>query len=599
MNARAVGRVVLVGLSILSGASLARANGVVINELDAGPLSSYVELFNSGPNAVSLDDVTVETSRGVFQWGGFPDDLQPGEYAAAFASQPEDASVSTDPSIKIMIVGEPLLGALTDTVLLKQAGSIVDAVTYGVSQDTSSRYTAAVLAGEFASGTYIDCSAQLGEMCLGRSALSEDTNDLSSDWEFTGGRDAYVGSPLEPNSAILGGEDYAVEIFQEMVNQIGINTYLRFDVSAASYANYSGVDSASSADHTFTISGPGIGNDVTMTGTASFTFTPMGRSSARTTVSGTLESGTGKSLSVSATQVISPMTSSGMSEVSAVLTVPLGVFSYSETVSLTSTGTRGAYSVAQNRSQQGNYGVQRFSSVAGTCAWEVSDGIITANDFSFDIVRDWPITDFPITQASPRPPFTTESFTLSGQSAMTGTGNAYKVDFDDYSIDYGAEYSQGNVSNAFVRYTSDPELEQAVATNHMLVEYGSLYSDIRVVATMTDELEAKEYTVSSVVYLNTMPSGYSLATVDPATAVDWGKWKKRIKSGAKVGVRWGLIGVTGAACAVGTTLTGAIAVGATAGSAGTLSGPGLVATGVVGGLCAVATTVVVEGTAPK
>jgi hypothetical protein len=70
---------------------------LLVSEVGAGPLLSYVELFNATPDVVQLADVEIETSQGLFKLAcTLP--LPPNRYFVLTACRPEEKGASNDPA---------------------------------------------------------------------------------------------------------------------------------------------------------------------------------------------------------------------------------------------------------------------------------------------------------------------------------------------------------------------------------------------------------------------------------------------------------------------------------------------------------------------
>ncbi|MEW5748969.1 MAG: lamin tail domain-containing protein [Candidatus Thermoplasmatota archaeon] len=233
--------------------------GLCISEVAAGPFQSYIELYNNTNSQVSLDGYSIETATGQYSLSGLGAPLAPQNYFLLLQGHPSEVGVSTDPEVPCIIIDEPTCGHVTDTVLLRNpSGVVTDAMSYGVTQDTSSRYLDAVAAGQFASGDFLYVGTEFAELVIGRDRTNTDTNSIAN-WGTSGGPDALVGSPFSANTEFPSSEEMWGTFFQAFLAGVVSPPYFDITMCDASYAGYSGTGPDSSATHTIVFEGSILG----------------------------------------------------------------------------------------------------------------------------------------------------------------------------------------------------------------------------------------------------------------------------------------------------------------------------------------------------
>ncbi len=569
-----------------AAAGQASVRDLTISEVSPGPMLSYIEIHNGSTVSISLDGFSLESASGSFQLGGLPDALDPAEYFVLLQGHPVEVGVSPDPLVPCIIVAEPTCGVLADTILLRDPkGSVVDALAYGVVADTSNRYQAAVDAGQFSAGSFVDVGAEFEQLVLGRNAQNLDTNHLS-DWSTGGGADALVGSPFGPNSTVPEGEDLWVEAFQGYFSKTISQEYYGFRVVTGSFSNFIGDAAASTVAHSITVNGPIFGSaDVVLTGTVDNRLTYLAQGRYATECEGKLFDSTatygvefrfrrevGGARDVT---VISAKVQSGTT-----------VYPFDLEVLREFTGQRGTYDESITRTLLMWSGTPKISAGSQAVQWSLGgDGSIARVDCSGSFSRPFPLSDGAIGQPA-TPPITMESMELDfhydraeGPSRLT---------WDKMEFDYGQGIPSIIGKDMTVTWSGaygSPLVSQM--TGSFLV--GTL--SIPYVSTSTKALsqDAKltHWTVSnSVANVDLYASD---VTYDPLLGEGDGWWDRARRAVRWTGKAMGTVAMTGiglVGCGMTTAGGAALGGGVTLGTLGTATPAGLAAAG--GGVLACA-----------
>lgn len=573
--------------------------GVVINEVSAGPGVSYVELYNSGLTSESLNGYTLVTSQGTYSLAGLPASMGPGQYSLLALGHPSEAGVSQDSDVLAIVIDTPLVGGVVDTVLLKKNAAIKDAVSYGTIKDTSSLYEQAVSAGQFLDGQYVNISGQFGEAAIGRNLASKDTNSLAVDWQCHGGQGAVIGSPLQRNNALVGGEEFSVKCAQEILNQVLINNYYKMSITDASYSGYSGSTESSTAVHRLVVDSPDIGLGVPLVGPISFASSSNGNGGFTLLISGALQGPSGESLALNVQQAV---TSSGSSTIIDVLVTKdtSEEMPCHEEINVSWTGQRGLSTMSQSRVFVGWTGIERETTATTDITWVMQNGLVQSVEGSTNITRDWPISDKPFATANVWDVFTTEEWNFETTTVAGPGGLGISFQAQPFVVDYGPQYGSAAWNLFAINITSEPAIGTLAGAIEADVVYNNHATAVRIAASSV--LDQGGRLVSTTLEYRDGSSlvGGNVSSIDPPSCQQSKErtWRDKLRSAAGWCARRAMTGVAGAACAVATSCTAATAGITTWASLGAATPAGLGATLAVGGACAVCTGGVYEVLAP-
>jgi len=573
-----------------------RAATLVLNEVGLGPAYTYVELYNASGAELSLEGWSLESARGTFALAGAPAPLEAGGYLVVARGHASEVGFSVAAGGAGgaggigWFVDDPVVAVDRDTLLLLHQGGVVDAVSYGLERDTSARYDLAVAAGQFADGSFVDVSAEFGEVALGRRADALDRDDLGRDWSPHGGADALVGSPMGRNDAMPAGEAFAVKLFQEALQQTMANSYYGTDVLTAAYGGFAGGGLASSALHGFLVSGPDLGEQVLLTGTVSFHCTLLGEGSYELWTAGTLSSPGGDTIELELSQLVERC---GSSQRIDALLRPAGAeaLPYVEETELLWEGTRGDARLGLSRETTGWTGFTRTTEATTDVDWLFDGGAVTEARFATHLERDWPATDRPAASSDPWLPFTTETIDYAAVATPHASGSV--VSFPSYSASYGS-YGEAHWLGLTMTQEGDPLAASLVGcTTADVVYQGS-----------TTALEVRGEVVASrggrlIEWTHDYFDGPSLldatrGAVDPPAD----GWRDKLRRGVGWCTRRAMTGVVGAGCALATTVVGGAGGITSVASLGTATPVALGGTALTAGACTVVTAGAYELLAP-
>lgn len=596
--------------SLLSAANLYAApvqDGaqLAINEINVGgPGAFFVEIVNNSGQTQDLGSILIQSSQGVLSLSSAPP-LAPGEYfivnrgegTGPYSNSSIDSPIlgSLSPAGDSMSFSQPLMHVMKDTVVLRDGDMIIDAVSYGTSKDDSALYNEAVAAGEFAPGTFVDTSFSYSSVNLGRNGSSADTNLLSDDWALHGGADSFNISPGAANVKSFTSEKEVVRHFQTIMNQ-GLVNGLGINVTYADHSNFGG-SFPLTTDHSFTTDSPEFGQHV-LAGPSVDYFVPTVNGQYDIYSYGTFTDG---SLMVTGLFIETVRTQFQSRYVSLVVTLANGdQYEYTEGEAFTYTGTWGDYVVDQTRTVTAWDGIERSTASNQKISWDPKMAEVTSMTTETAISRDYPANPPMITayQAwvdngsvglSPNAPYTTEIINFVSSSSLNASGVV--IDFDNYTIDHGAFGSavQENCSITMTR-TGFSSIE---ATNSYFFN-GPVPTEVSQQVNVSIFFPSEDMSIQGVYSHDDVAVATFNQYIDPVRCASL-----RGEPGFWSWVGWGLAtAVTGAACAVGTTITATATGLATVTTLGAAT-PGMVmGTGAVGGLCATASTAVGNGLWP-
>lgn len=561
---------------------------IVINEVHVGGLGvPFIELRNLSNKAQSLAGMNIESSQGSVSLGAAPA-IPAGGYFAIARTPASEAGLTPDG--RTLRVGSPFLHVTKDTLLLKSGNQILDAVSYGTTRDTSSRYNAAVSAGQFLSGQFVNISGCFTQCTIGRKASSADTNNLAMDWDLHGGANSYNASPLAANSATLTGEKATVQHFQQIFNQ-GLANGLGFNVTYADHALFM-AGNPSTTQHSFHIEAESFGT-YTLTGAGSDQFVPLSNGQYDIVSQGSFADGAFMILASITERVRT--NSQSRSVALSVITEAGDQFDYIEDATYTYTGSWGAYSIDQLRTVQAWDGVTRTTNCTQSMNWNPSLAEVTMLSSTVKLSRDFPanppsIADYSVWLAgggigqAPNAPYTIEK--IDYQCVGSLTGSSLKLTYPLYTIDHGAHGSAVQNDTRLVASATSPT-DGLISYSYDFV--GPTMASVEQVVNASLSLPSFDVALNGELLID----GASLATFSqyidplrgPALAQDGG--------GFWAWVGWGVAtAVTGAACAIGTTAT-AVGTGlATVATWGAATPAMIGGTGAAAGACAVASTFV-------
>lgn len=579
---------------------------LVISEVGAGPLQSYVELFNGTSGPITLADVEIETSQGLFSLAGCTVPLPPDSYFVLTTCRPEEQVATDKPETLLKAVAQQVVGVISDTVLVRLRGEISDAVCYGLSPDSSPRYQAAIQATQFADGQFVDVSTEFNGLAIGRNKTATDTDNLDADWTTHGGADALCGSPLSANTGVMGGEDFAIKAFQSRFNQIFANNYYTLSVTGAGYTGYTGSDTNSSATHTFVVDSPDFGNGIALSGRITFVLVPQNSGAYEMRMTGTLSApAPALSINVSCTQAWSGSKLTSTVNAGLIVEATGDVLPYDETVSLQYSGVRGAFTVAQDRVATDLDGVARKTSATQNIIWRVVAGQVYLVNSTVDMKRDFPAVSWPYSWGQPHTPFTTENLHYDLVLGHHAAGDGYVGTFSKYTANYGAQYGVATYDNASLSFRRDypnQAFNYNTAATITFPSPGGTVTNAGDISVASVPFNSNLVTVHGQLYSGSAQVGSYQLTIDPPV-VPWPDWLDSVGRGIKTGAKWvGHVGatvVTGGICALGTTVTAAAAGISTVASLGTASPAGIAGTVVVGGSCVYVSNLVYESTKPN
>ena len=296
-------------------------------------------------------------------------------------------------NVLCIVVNNPTCGHVTDTILLRDpSGAVVDAVSYGISQDYSSRYVQAVAAGQLVSGEFIDVSGEFGHLVVGRDRFGAD-NDKMSDWDVGGGLNALCGSPLGRNNTLPSGPDLWVTFFQSCLTSAVSQPYFDLAVTDASFSGYGGNSEASVATHAMTFEGPLLpSGEWQMTGQISNSLEPITSSSYALVCQGTLSGSGGLSIDVTLRRDVGGAFDTFQIDV----TVNDGVqaYPYSMSMSRQFAGVRGNAVITFTRVFDGWSGTSKTTNASQTVDWTLSNsGTVATTSSSLVYTRPYPLAD--------------------------------------------------------------------------------------------------------------------------------------------------------------------------------------------------------------
>ncbi len=561
---------------------------IVINEVHVGGVGvPFIELRNLSSKAQSLAGMTIESSQGSVSLGVAPS-IPAGGYFVIARTPASEAGLTPDGWT--LRVGSPFLHVTKDTLLLKSGGQILDAVSYGTTRDTSSRYNAAVSAGQFLSGQFVNISSCFTQCTIGRKASSADTNNLATDWDLHGGANSFNASPLVANAATLSGEKDTVQHFQQIFNQ-GLVNGLGFNVTYADHALFL-AGNPSTTQHSFHIEAGSLGT-YTLTGAGSDQFVPLSNGQYDIVSQGSFADGAFKVLASITERVRT--NSQSRSVALTVITAAGDQFDYIEDATYAYTGSWGAYSIDHVRTVQAWDGVTRTTNSTQSMNWNPSLAEVTMLSSTVKLSRDFPanppsIADYSAWVAgggigqAPNAPYTTEK--VDYQCVGSLTGSSLKLSYPLYTIDHGA-YGSAIQDNTLLMASALSPTDGIVSYSYDFV--GPTMANVEQVVNTSLSLPSFDFALNGELLID----GASLATFSqyidplrgPALAQEGG--------GFWSWVGWGLCtAVTGAACAIGTTAT-AVGTGlATITTWGAATPTMIAGTGAAAGACAVASTYV-------
>jgi hypothetical protein len=561
--------------------------GLVINEVHVGGLGTpFIELRNLSSKAQALSTVTIESSQGVISLASAPPVPAGGFFT--IARSPASAAGLT-PDGRTLLVGSALLHVMKDTLLLKDSSQIVDAVSYGTTRDTSARYSAAVGAGQFGAGQFVNTSSCYTQCTIGRKASSSDSNNLGVDWDLHGGANSFNASPGEPNAASLTAEKDTVQHFQEIFNQALVNG-IGFDVQYADHLQFT-AGNPSTTQHEFHVDAGTFGLSV-LSGASTDQFVALSNGQYDLVSQGVFQDG---SLMISASITERVRTHSHSRSVALSIVTDQGdQYDYSEDAESTYTGAWGAYSIAHERTVIAWDGISRTTTSTQSIGWNPALAEVTTLSSTVKLSRDFPanppsIVDYANWVAgggvgqSPNAPYTTEK--IDYQCVGSLTGSSLKLVYPTYSIDHG-QFGSAVQNNTLLVATPTSATDTVVTYGYDFV--GPTNASVEQTIQASIDFATLDIALNGEMFLN----GASLATFSqyidplrgPAAVQGGGVW---------AWVKWGAATfVTGAACALGTTAT-AIGTGlATVTTWGATTPLMLGGTGAAAGACAVASTAV-------
>lgn len=576
-------------------------NHVILNEVVVGTLE-YIELYNPTNVAKPVNGLVLKTSYGVFGLGDVMNTLAPRQHLLLLRGRPEEARTSSDPAVMIKIVGAPILGAMGDTVVLEtRTGTVLDAMSYGVTADTSALYRRAVTANQFPNGQFVDIGQEFTEVMIGRRGNSGDSNNLTADWALHGGANSYVATPLGRNNEVVGGDVYSIKAVQSRVNELFLNTYFA-NVTTASCSGYAGTDASSTATHAFAIDSSEFGN-VLFTGPVSWNFQGGANGDYTIHYQGSMQS------FPAAYQLDIDVAESRVGG-NSTITLDADLFDvgpggthrpYHEVVTLGRTGVRGSYSIAQSRTLVDWFGVPRSTSVDQTIQWNVVGGQLASSASGVRIVRDYPTLPNRV-WSGPNPVFTTETLTYSSLAQATSTGA--EVVFPSYQSDFGG-YGVADHQNARIDFVADLSNRRISVVRTADITYpdaNGWLTRMNITANATQEPATGNIAIDG----HLLESGNEYFTftgfIDPPAGVrKWPTWGE-VWEGTKTAGKW--VGhaaatiVTGGVCAVATTATAGTMGITTLATLGTATPVAVGTTAAVGGACVYVSNIVFEATHP-
>jgi hypothetical protein len=560
------------------------ARSLVINEINVGGSArQFIEVRNSSTRLQSLSGMTLETSQGSFALDGA---APLGAGACFFLFRAASGQDGFGPGGRSLGIEGPVAHVMQDTVLLKKGGTILDAVSYGTTRDTSARYNAAVQAGQFVNGSFVDTSTCYTSVNLGRSGQSADTNSLASDWALHGGANSYNLSPGTPNTATLKAEKDIVRHIQAILSQVFVNA-LGMNVTYADHGFLGG--SPPATDHSFWIDGPDFGAHV-LQGRIVDRFVALGNGQYDIVSTGILADDL---LSLELAITDSVRTTAESRSIAVTLVAPTGdAYTYTEDESSVFSGSWGNHQIVHMRTVTGWDGIKRVTSFTQSLAWPANQPEVTSATSSVSLTRDFPanppsFTDY-ITWVQngsqgmpPNAPYTTE--TIDFVSNISGAPGSVTVDFPSYTIDHGAF---GSAVQDNCKLTLIQTAPYQVSGSYVYDFAGPISAHVenQVIATM--DPGSQDVAIDGTFLL------------DDADVVAFRHYIDPIRPPAALGgffewVGWGVATfVTGAACGIGTAIaTGTTVVVGTV-TLGTGVPAGAVGIGATAGACATATTFV-------
>ncbi|MCP4199352.1 MAG: lamin tail domain-containing protein [Proteobacteria bacterium] len=400
---------------------------------------SYIELFNNTKEAIDLDGYSIETSTGEYDLDGLPGPLGPGGYFVLMSGHSSEVGISNELDVPGIVIGNATCGHVTDTVLLRDSlGDVVDAMSYGVSKDLSSRYVEAVSAGQFTAGEFVSVASEFGELVLGRDRGNTDTNNVA-DWYRGGGIHALVGSPFGSNTALPTGADHWILFFQSFVAGTVSQDYFGVQVLDANYTGFSGTARDSVATQTLVVEGEILGPGTwSLSGVIANHLDVIDGDIYSVRSSGTLLGSNGRYLTFFVERELG-----GASEnltIDAVFSDGVETYPYSMEVTQVFSGARGAFTQSIERGHLGWGGIKKVTTGRQTVAWTLSDssGLVSSVAASAVYSRPFPLSDGWVGNVggTPEPVLATETTFLDRITVPTSTGytsnwSRYELQFDN------------------------------------------------------------------------------------------------------------------------------------------------------------------------
>ncbi|MEQ1891137.1 MAG: lamin tail domain-containing protein [Planctomycetota bacterium] len=562
--------------------------GLVINEVCLGGQSAqFIELRNSSASPISFSGVVLDTAAGSFALGSAPS-LAPGQHFLILQAPASELGISGDG--RTFGIASAPAHVMKDTVLLRRGHTILDAVAYGTSKDSSIRYTQAVRSGQLANGTFVNTSNSFTGLDIGRSQSGADTNNLSADWALHGGKDSYGSSPRAENNATMTGEKETVQHFQEQFNQICLNV-LGFDVDQADHLSFAAGNPSTTA-HLFQIASTDYGAQV-LAGTGTDQFVALGNGQYDIVSAGTFASG---AMQIAVSIKDSVRATSLSRSLDVVLTTPDGhVYDYKETDTSLFSGAWGNFSINHTRDVVAWDGIKRSTSSTQAISWPAANLAASACTSTLSLARSFPPN--PATPAAyqawvdagssgtpPSAPYTTEK--VSYVANLSATPGHLGIVFSNYQIDHGV-FGQATQDNCTFDLDLTSPTDLTASYSYDFVGPVSASIDIGVTGTLL--LPSQDIVLDGALSRDGVQALTYAMYIDPLRGPallvedgDWWEWTK-----------WGVATfVTGAACGLGTAVAAGATIVVGTVTVGTGVPVGAAGTAAAAGACAVATTFV-------